>query len=91
MRCEQQKKTGLISMLYKKNKAYGDNVNIGGVPFLATYAAQNGQRLNERKAKSLRLSKLYYKRAEALEGAEAEAMKKRAGRVLGVVVKKRSQ
>lgn len=75
-------------MLYKKNKAYGDNVNIGGVPFLATYAAQNGQRLNERKAKSLRLSKLYYKRAEALEGAEAEAMKKRAGRVFGCCSKK---
>jgi len=75
-------------MLYKNNKAYGDNVNIGGVPFLATYAAQNGQRLNERKAKSLRLSKLYYKRAEALEGAESEAMKKRAGRVFGCCSKK---
>lgn len=75
-------------MLYKNNKAYGDNVNIGEVPFLTTYATQNGKRLNERKAKSLRLSKLYYKRANALEGAEAEAMKKRAGRVFGCCSKK---
>jgi hypothetical protein len=38
-----QKKTGLISMLYKNNKAYGDNVNIAEVPFLATYAPKMGK------------------------------------------------
>ena len=70
-------------MLYKNNKAYGDNVNIGGVPFLTTYASQNGERLNERKGKSIRLAKLYYQQAERLEGGKAEAMKKRAGRVFG--------
>lgn len=70
-------------MLYENNKAYGDIVNTGEVPFLTTYAAQNGQRLNERKGKSLRLAKLYYLQAERLEGAKAEAMKKRAGRVFG--------
>ena len=51
-------------MLYKNNKAYGDNVNDGGVPFLTTYASQNGERLNERKGKSIRLAKLYYQQAE---------------------------
>jgi len=70
-------------MLYKNNKAYGDNVNSGGVPFLTTYASQNGERLNERKGKSIRLAKLYYQQAERLEGGKAEAMKKRAGRVFG--------
>jgi len=57
-------------MLYKNNKAYGDNVNSGGVPFLTTYASQNGERLNERKGKSIRLAKLYYQQAERLEAWE---------------------
>ncbi|WP_426769125.1 protein rep [Enterobacter cloacae complex sp. 375A2] len=78
-----QKKTGLISMLYKNNKAYADNVNKAGTPFLSVYATQNGERLNERKGKSIRLAKLYYLQAEKLEGGKAEAMKKRAGRVFG--------
>lgn len=78
-----QKKTGLISMLYKNNKAYADNVNKAGTPFLSAYAPQNGERLNERKGKGIRLAKLYYQQAERLEGGKAEAMKKRAGRVFG--------
>lgn len=83
MSCEATKENGINQMLYENNKAYGDIVNTGEVPFLTTYAAQNGQRLNERKGKSLRLAKLYYLQAERLEGAKAEAMKKRAGRVFG--------
>lgn len=78
-----QKKTGLISMLYENNKAYAGNVNNDRVPFLTAYASQNGERLNERKGKSIRLAKLYYLQAERLEGSKAEAMKKRAGRVFG--------
>lgn len=70
-------------MLYKNNKAYGDNVNAAEVPFLTTYATENGKRLNERKGKSVKLAKLYYKKADALENATAEAMRKRAGRVFG--------
>ncbi|EGG9712014.1 protein rep, partial [Salmonella enterica] len=70
-------------MLYKNNKAYGDNVNAAEVPFLTTYATENGKRLNERKSKSVKLAKLYYKKAETLENATAEAMRKRAGRVFG--------
>lgn len=70
-------------MLYENNKAYGDIVNTAKVPFLTTYASQNGERLNERKGKSIRLAKLYYQQAERLEGGKAEAMKKRAGRVFG--------
>lgn len=83
MSCEATKENGIDQMLYENNKAYEDNVNNGGVPFLATYAAQNGQRLNERKGKSIRLAKLYYLQAETLEGGKADAMKKRAGRVFG--------
>ena len=70
-------------MLYENNKAYGDIVNTAKVPFLTTYASQNGERLNERKGKSIRFAKLYYQQAERLEGGKAEAMKKRAGRVFG--------
>lgn len=70
-------------MLYKDNKAYAGNVNGATVPFLPVYASQNGDRLNERKGKSLKLAKLYYKRSEELQGNEAEAMKKRASRVYG--------
>ncbi|MCP5586858.1 hypothetical protein NL293_28090, partial [Klebsiella pneumoniae] len=70
-------------MLYENNKSYEHNVNNGGVPFLATYAAQNGQRLNERIGKSIRLAKLYYLQAETLEGGKSDAMKKRPGRVFG--------
>ncbi|MWD87401.1 hypothetical protein, partial [Escherichia coli] len=70
-------------MLYKNNKAYGDNVNATKVPFLTTYAPENGKRLSERKSKGISLAKLYYKRAETLENATAEAMRKRAGRVFG--------
>lgn len=83
MSCEATKENGINQMLYENNKAYGDIVNSGEVPFLTTYAAQNGQRLNERKGKSLRLAKLYYMQAETLEGGKADAMKKRAGRVFG--------
>lgn len=77
------KENGIDQMLYENNKAYGDIVNTAKVPFLTTYASQNGERLNERKGKSIRLAKLYYQQAERLEGGKAEAMKKRAGRVFG--------
>jgi len=70
-------------MLYENNKAYGAIVNTASVPFLPTYASQNGDRLNERKGKSLRLAKLYYIQADTLESNKAEAMRKRAGRVFG--------
>ena len=61
-------------MSYGNNKAYAANVNLPKVPFLPEYANKNGDRLNERKGKSLRLAKLYYLQAERLEGAKAEAM-----------------
>ncbi|MEB6390930.1 protein rep [Kluyvera ascorbata] len=70
-------------MSYGNNKAYAANVNLPKVPFLPEYANKNGDRLNERKGKSIRLAKLYYLQAERLEGGKAEAMKKRAGRVFG--------
>lgn len=70
-------------MLYKDNKAYDGNVNGATVPFLPTYAPQNGARLNERKEKSVKLSGVYYKIAEQLDGNSSEAMRKRAGRVYG--------
>ncbi|HBX3881205.1 TPA: hypothetical protein MHZ99_28335 [Klebsiella pneumoniae subsp. pneumoniae] len=70
-------------MSYGNNKAYAANVNLPKVPFLPEYANKNGDRLNERKGKSIRLAKLYYLEAERLEGGKAEAMKKRAGRVFG--------
>lgn len=76
-------------MLYKDNKAYVEIVNGATVPFLPTYAPQNGERLNERKKKSVRLSGIYYKLAEGLvDDNEAEAMKKRAGRVYGCCLKR---
>lgn len=83
MKCEDKRKRGFIGMLYVNNKACGANVNGTSVPFLPLYAAQNGQRLNERKGKGVRLAKLYYIQAEGLEGAKSEAMRKRAGRVYG--------
>ncbi|HDE1021825.1 TPA: protein rep [Klebsiella quasipneumoniae] len=76
-----KKINGINQMLYENNKAYGDIVNGSGVPFLTTYATQNGKRLNERKGKSIRLAKLYYLQADTMEGNNAEAMRKRAGRV----------
>lgn len=77
------KENGINQMLYENNKAYGDIVNTAKVPFLTTYASQNGERLNERKGKSIRLAKLYYLQADNLEGGKADAMRKRAGRVFG--------
>jgi len=77
------KENGINQMLYENNKAYGGIVNGAPVPFLPLYAAQNGQRLNERKGRSIRLAKIYYIHAESLEGNSAEAMRKRAGRVFG--------
>lgn len=71
-------------MLYtEKDKACRDNVNTLNVPFLSLHAPQNGKRLSERKSKSVKLAKLYYKKAETLKNATAEAMRKRAGRVFG--------
>jgi hypothetical protein len=39
------------------------------VPFLATYAAKMGK-IKRKKRQEYKVAKLYYKRAEALEGAE---------------------
>jgi hypothetical protein len=68
-------------MLYKNNKAYADNVNKAECHFYQCMRP-NGQRLNERKGKSLRLAKLY-SASGTLGRCKAEAMKKRAGRVFG--------
>jgi len=71
-------------MLYENNKAYGAIVNSATVPFLPAYATSNGERLNDRKEKSVKLSGIYYKLAESLEDDnKAKSMKKRAGRVYG--------
>lgn len=75
-------------MSYGNNKAYTANVNLGKVPFLPEYATKNGERLNERKVKGVKLSGVYYKIAESLKGNELEAMKKRAGRVYGCALKR---
>lgn len=83
MSCEATKENGVIHMLYKDNKAYVGNVNGSEIPLLPIYARENGNRLNERKGKSIRLAKLYYLQADAMEGNKAEAMRKRAGRVFG--------
>lgn len=75
-------------MLYSNNCiASPANVNIP--KRLAEAAKKNGRRLNERKAKGIRLAKIYYAEADALQSkkpeleAVAKALRKRAGRVVG--------
>ncbi|MEK2485554.1 protein rep [Providencia stuartii] len=73
-------------MLYiENNKALGDKVkHAKSAPTLEADATKNGKRLNERKARSIALSKIFYAQAEKIENENlALKMKKRAGRIYG--------
>lgn len=78
-------------MLYNSNcMALAANVNSVERPErLAVSAKKNGRRLNERKAKGIKLAKIYYAEADAMLNknpeleAVAKALRKRAGRVVG--------
>ena len=70
-------------MLYIENdKALEHKVKRASARTLATNATKNGKRLNERKARSIALSKIFYAQAEKIENENiALKMKKRAGRI----------
>ncbi|HEM8880405.1 TPA: protein rep [Providencia stuartii] len=73
-------------MLYiENNKALGDKVkHAKSARTLEADATKNGKRLNERKARSIALSKIFYAQAEKIENENlALKMKKRAGRIYG--------
>ena len=70
-------------MLYIENdKALEHKVKRASARTLATNATKNGKRLNERKARSIALSKIFYAQAEKIKNENiALKMKKRAGRI----------
>ncbi|HHR5829650.1 TPA: protein rep [Providencia alcalifaciens] len=73
-------------MLYiENNKALADKVkHTRSARTLEADATKNGKRLNERKARSIALSKIFYAQAEKIENENlALKMKKRAGRIYG--------
>lgn len=73
-------------MLYNENnKALADKVkHAKSARTLEADATKNGKRLNERKARSIALSKIFYAQAEKIENENiALKMKKRAGRIYG--------
>lgn len=72
-------------MLYIENdKALEHKVKRASARTLATNATQNGKRLNERKARGIALSKIFYAQAEKIENENlALKMRKRAGRIYG--------
>lgn len=72
-------------MLYENNKALGDKVkHTRSARTLEADATKNGKRLNERKARGIALSKIFYAEAEKIENENlALKMRKRAGRIYG--------